>query len=304
MKKTNWVEKWNTRVKFVKKCIDIIVEDHLGAYAAQAAFFTVLSIFPFLMLCLSFVRFTPVTEEQVLELINQNMPQYLVSFLVSIVQQVYGTNVSVMTFSIVTVLWAASRGFRSTCNGLDSVHGILDERKLWISYIKAVIYTVGLSLVLVISMVIMVLGPTIQEILERYVPPLAMITDAFLHFRALILLILMGLIFSVLYKLLPAKKLSFASQLPGGFLCAVAWIVFSHLLSIYVEQFNGFSMYGSLTTIALIMFWLYCCYYIMLVCAEINVFLSAEATREKIKSTSRELYKRTKKQVQKRRTEQ
>lgn len=295
-------KKWQKRLRNVKKCFNIIVEDHLGAYAAQAAFFTVLSLFPFLMLCLSLVKFTPVTHGQVVELIQRNVPQYLVTFLVSIVRQIYGANISIMTFSIITVLWASSRGFRSICNGLDSVHGVLSERNIWLAYAKALVYTVVLSLVLVVCIVIMVLGPTIQALLEQHVPALSMVTDVYFSFRAIILIVLLGMVFTMLYKLLPAKKMSFRSQLPGGLLCAIAWIVFSHLLSIYVEQFNGFSMYGSLTTIALVMFWLYCCYYIMLVCAEINVFLSAETIREKIRNRSREIYAKTKRQRQTGRT--
>jgi hypothetical protein len=57
-------------------------------------------------------------------------------------------------------------------------------------------------------------------------------------------------------------------------ICAVAWYVFSFALSIYVDYFNGFSMYGSLTTIALIMLWLYFCMYIMMMSAEVNVIFN------------------------------
>lgn len=49
-------------------------------------------------------------------------------------------------------------------------------------------------------------------------------------------------------------------------------VCFSFGLSIYVDYFNGFSMYGSLTTIALIMLWLYFCMYIMMMTVEFNVF--------------------------------
>ena len=45
--------------------------------------------------------------------------------------------------------------------------------------------------------------------------------------------------------------------------------------SVYVDYFNGFSMYGSLTTIALIMLWLYFCMYIMMMSAEVNVVFNA-----------------------------
>ena len=70
--------------------------------------------------------------------------------------------------------------------------------------------------------------------------------------------------------MLPNRKADLRSQLPGSILCALAWSVFSFGLSVYVDYFNGFSMYGSLTTIALLMLWLYFCMYILMICAELN----------------------------------
>ena len=82
---------------------------------------------------------------------------------------------------------------------------------------------------------------------------------------------ILTLFFAVVFTALPNCKLSFKSQLPGAAICSVAWYVFSFGLSVYVDYFNGFSMYGSLTTIALIMLWLYFCMYIMMMSAEVNV---------------------------------
>ena len=79
------------------------------------------------------------------------------------------------------------------------------------------------------------------------------------------------LFFAVVFKMLPNRKATLRSQLPGAVLCTLAWYAFSFGLSVYVNYFNGFSMYGSLTTIVLIMLWLYFCMYIMMLCAEINV---------------------------------
>ena len=78
----------------------------------------------------------------------------------------------------------------------------------------------------------------------------------------------------VIFTTLPNKKLQFRRQVPGAAICAIAWYVFSFALSIYVDYFNGFSMYGSLTTIALIMLWLYFCMYIMMMSAEVNVIFN------------------------------
>lgn len=49
-------------------------------------------------------------------------------------------------------------------------------------------------------------------------------------------------------------------------------MIVSWIFSIYVDVFKGFSsMYGSLTTIVVIMLWMYFCMYITLLGGELNV---------------------------------
>ena len=70
---------------------------------------------------------------------------------------------------------------------------------------------------------------------------------------------------SVLYKMLPRRKLRFVAQFPGAIFAVFAIMLLSNALSIYVGRFNGFSAYGSLTTLTLVMFWLYfSCYFLMM----------------------------------------
>ena len=89
--------------------------------------------------------------------------------------------------------------------------------------------------------------------------------------RIIIVLGLLIVFFAFIFKMLPNRKATFKSQLPGAVLSAVSWYVFSFALSIYVEYFIGFSTYGRLATIVLVMLWLYFCMYILLLCAEANV---------------------------------
>ena len=83
--------------------------------------------------------------------------------------------------------------------------------------------------------------------------------------------------FTIIFKTLPNNKeikthrLTLRNQLPGAVLGTAFWYLFSVGISIYVGYFNGFSMYGSLTTIALVMLWIYFGVYIMMLCAEMNL---------------------------------
>ena len=60
-------------------------------------------------------------------------------------------------------------------------------------------------------------------------------------------------------------------EIPGAIFTAIGWMVVSWVFSIYLDIFNGFSsMYGSLTTIVILMLWLYFCMYSILLGGEVN----------------------------------
>ncbi len=116
-----------------------------------------------------------------------------------------------------------------------------------------------------------------------YIPVLEKTVSNILNYRWLVALVVFVLFFTLLFQMLPNRKAKFRSQLPGGALCAVAWYVFSYGVSLYLQIFNPISLYGSLTTIILLMLWLYFCMYILLVCGELNYrleCLSREITPE------------------------
>ena len=77
-----------------------------------------------------------------------------------------------------------------------------------------------------------------------------------------------------IYRFLPNHKVRLRYQLPGAIFTAFGWALASFIFSIYMDIFRGFSsMYGSLTTIVLIMLWLYFCMYVLLLGGEINLFV-------------------------------
>jgi len=64
-------------------------------------------------------------------------------------------------------------------------------------------------------------------------------------------------------------------HVPGAVLASGGWMIFSYAFAMYIDKFSGFSnMYGSLTTIILIMLWLYFGMYITLIGAEFNQLLA------------------------------
>ena len=191
-------------------------------------------------------------------------------------QECGGTDGGVPSFGVhgknIALLQYMTDGLNS-CNDLDETRNWVILR-LW-----AVVYTVIFLIAIIFILVVLVFGNSLKQLAAEYLPILTHLAKLISTFRGLIMLAILILFFDVIFTKLPNKKLTFKSQLPGAVICAVAWYIFSFGVSIYVDYFNGFSMYGSLTTIALIMLWLYFCMYIMMMCAEVNVVFNDSFTK-------------------------
>ncbi len=59
--------------------------------------------------------------------------------------------------------------------------------------------------------------------------------------RGLTLYLIMALVFVLIYTFFPNKKMRFYMQIPGAMFTSLAWLVFSELFSIYVNNFSTFS---------------------------------------------------------------
>ena len=264
-------------VKFFKEC----KEDRINAYAAQSAFFILLAIIPFLMVFLSLIQYTPITESMLLAIYEKGLPGYISPFFITITDEIYNRSFGVTAVSAIAAIWSAAKGIHALTDGLNAVNDLEENRNWFVLRFWSAIYTVVFMIAIVFTLVVLVFGNSIRILTVEYLPVLKNLSVVLSSFKGLLLFVILIVFFDVVFAVLPNKKLTFASQLPGAVLCAMAWNGISFLLSVYIQYFNGFSMYGSLTTVALMMLWLYFCIYSTLVCAEFNNVFALEWTKQR-----------------------
>ena len=61
-------------ISMIGSVIDKAQKDHVTAFSAQAAFFTILSFFPFMIVLLSLTRYFPITPNDMIELVRTYLP--------------------------------------------------------------------------------------------------------------------------------------------------------------------------------------------------------------------------------------
>lgn len=289
--------------------MDRISSDHVSAYAAQAAYFLILSFIPFVLFLTTFIRYTPLTYNLVRDAIIGFVPNNLQSFLLGILGDVYMRSSAIAPITAVIALWSAGKGMQSITNGLNTIYHVKETRNWLITRIYSVIYTMLFVISLIVSLTLLVLGTRIQAAIAKHFPFIGDILGRIIGARTLLVFAVLFFVFLFLYKVLPNRKATFKSQIPGAFITAVAWSVFSYGFSIYFELVPNFSnMYGNLAAIIMVMLWLYGCMNLVLYGAETNAYFEkqfrmAQASVREMISRDRETKEASKKEDDKKEIE-
>lgn len=259
---------------WIRNFMDELNESHVSAYAAKTAYFIMLSFIPFLMLLFTLIQFTPLEKSDILSFFVGAFPSSIDPLLISLIDEIYGKSSAIISVSAILALWSAGKGITAIIQGMNSVFDVKETRNYIMLRIYGTFYTVLMIVAIVVLLVLIVFGNKIQAYLMQEIPLIGNVTGAILRMRYVISILLLMLIFALIYHFMPNKKVKFKYQIPGAVLSAISWSLFSFGFSLYVDYFGNLAnMYGSLTTLIIVMLWLYMCMYIMFAGAEVNSML-------------------------------
>lgn len=257
-------------IRLIRDFLHEIKKDNISAHAASAAFFIFVSLIPMLILICSILPYTPVEEADLMLAVTDILPTTLDSFAITLIEEIYGKSPTVISITAIATIWASSKGILAIMKGLNSVNEVNETRNYFILRAKASLDTFILLLMVILSLLLMVFGNVLMSYISNNVPQLKLLIKLFLYLRYLIVWGILSLLFILLYVWLPNKRPKARTQLLGACFTATGWMLFSFFFSIYISNFNAFSMYGSLTAIIIVLMWLYFIMYIMLLGAELN----------------------------------
>lgn len=275
------IPRWLHRVRnFLRE----LEEDNVRAFAAQSAYFLMLSSVPLLMLVTVilqiFLNHTNIymqLDTWQLEL----LPAAVGSFLTKVVNEVSQNVATILPVSLLMAVWASGKGMTAITQGLNSVYGVEESRNYIMQRVRGVVYVILFLIGILVSMIVLVFGNQLSQYLTLVFPFLGPILRGILENRVFLIGIILLLVFMALYKFMPNCKKKWKCQVPGAIFSSLGWLFFSFGFSIYVDYFNGYSdMYGSMTTLILLMLWLYWCMYIVLLGGKINYYFELSLSRK------------------------
>ena len=265
----------------------MITEDQITVYAAQATFFILISSVPFIILLLGLAKYI-IDIDWLLSLINRHLDGEIGKLITSVVNEVVdNTGAYLVSFTVITILWSASRGVNAVARGVAEAYRVKIKENFLLDILRSFLYTVVFLLLILISLIVLVFADSIVDLLSGYVPLLTYVLDIVRQCGPVILTVVLTVLFAATFNTVSRKGKRFSkseykglshtlprgfiSQLPGAVFAALGWVLFSYFFSLYLRYFPEASyIYGSLTAIMVLMLWLYAIMFIFMLGAEVN----------------------------------
>lgn len=245
------------------------------------AFFLLISFIPASLVIISILSIFFKSDQMVtfyLDHLRQQLPSIDIERIISIIDRIVYSKRYLAMIWVPFLFWWGSLIFDIFERVLEKAFQIEESRKYWKAKIRhfIIILGIGISVLLLIFLshtIAIAKNTGIVKYIEHNVHVLPIIhtmvkTIGNIPFlvSSVSTLIVNTLLFFIIYRFVPPKKLDNRSILQGSFFAAVSYEIIKSIFSYYITEINDYtSIFGSLSTIVILMIWIwYTCFLLVL----------------------------------------
>lgn len=263
--------------EYLYNLVQSIIRDDFANAAGEMAYMMALGIFPFMLFLMAvfgwlgkkfFINkvifsLSTIAPVGVIELINDVLRE------VSLFKS--GKIMAIAGFFV--TLFLTSNAIAVIIKGLNRANNVAENRNFFSVRFLAILMVFVNAFFLFISINLIVLGRVILNFIGIYfsIPP--HIIDTILITRWPIAFIMLFVLASINYYVLPARDFSFKkkSVFPGALFFCIFWLFGSWAFSLYVNALGTYNrVYGTIGTFAILLVWLYYSSIILLIGGQVN----------------------------------
>ncbi|MDA3846596.1 MAG: YihY/virulence factor BrkB family protein [Vallitaleaceae bacterium] len=253
-----------------------IKKDDISAWASQLTFYIILSIFPFLIFLVAMINRIQFINIDALYTTLDFFPRQITNLILVLFKDINesSTSTTLLSITFIATIWAASKGFMAIIKALNIAYDEQETRSYFFLRGISIIYTFVLAALIGFVLLLIVFGGTIINLLFEYIPILESLGSLITLLRYLVSMFFTFWFFILIYNATPNKKISVKDATPGAIFSTLLWIVVSTGFSIYVTNSTSLSyLYGSLTSIIVLLLWLYLTSTIIMIGGELNAII-------------------------------
>lgn len=271
------------------RCVRGFRDNQFGPRSAQFAYYSLLALFPLLILILAVLARLPIAGilENSLEAADRGLPGNMASLLRAQVRDIQAhSTVGLITASALFLTMAGSRVFLTITNGLNLAYGVKETRRFWQVFGMAFLLNFAATLLFLVGLVLMIAGPMLSEFISNRQfdhPLLQLIVRRGVRWG--VVCSCLWVYTSAVYCIAPNVKLPWYWLSPGSAFAVLGWAVVSQGFRLYVENLARFNeTYGALGGVIVLIIWFHLTGSVLLMGGQINGVIHRAASQTRVAS--------------------
>ena len=239
----------------------------VGQRAAGISYYAILSIFPLLLALIAiFGFFLPSAnlQDELLKFIGKNLPG-ATNFLKENIAGIVKLRAPVGLLSLAFLFWGGSAMFSAISLAINRTWEIVRHRPFFIRKASELIMVLFMGILFLLSLGASAFFSILRGISNSTATNLTIVDIG----GRLVAFLLILAVFLLLYKIVPNTKTYWRWVWPGALVAAVLFEIARTLFISYVEHFADYQLiYGSITSVIVLLVWVYYSAFILILGAE------------------------------------
>ena len=260
--------------QLLKQTFNETLADDVFNLAAQQAYYFFFALFPALLALISIASFFPVENltGEITTLLQRVAPEDVTAIVTDQIRQIGQSNAGgILTLAFFFTLWSSSSAVVAVCSTLNAAYDVTEGRPWWKVRLTAIGLTVGMALFILISMTLVIAGPTLAEKIAEvmHLGPVFTWSWTILQWPVVFAMVVTAV--ALVYYFAPDVEQEWVWITPGSVLATMLWVVASLGFRFYVTNFGSYNeTYGAIGGVMVLLLWFYVSGIALLVGAELN----------------------------------
>ena len=251
-----------------------IINGDLFNLAAQQAYYFFFALFPAILTLISIASFFPVANlvDESIRMLGRIAPPDVLTVITDQMKKISESNHGgVLTLAFLLTVWSTSGAMVSIITTLNAAYGITEGRPIWKVRMTALALTVGMSMFILVSMALVLAGPTVAEHLANSLHLGAAFKWTWWVLQWPVVFVLVASAIGIVYYFAPDAEQDWAWITPGSIVATLLWVIVSLAFKVYITYFGNYNeTYGTLGAFIILLTWFYLSGLSILIGAEMN----------------------------------
>jgi membrane protein len=258
--------------EFLKELYKNIRENETTDVGAQLSYYFILSVFPFLIILITLIDYTPLNKQDSLEQLSLLLPEAAFAIVSQIILEVAAAdNFTLISFGILATIWTASRGITALIKSINRAYSFTENRSFFRLNAIGVFATFSMVMVVLFTIIFLIFGKVISKLALEYFNPGGLSSLLWTLLRYTIPMLVIFVNFTLLFLYAPNYPLKLRHVYPGVLFSTLAWITTSQIFAFYVNNFGNYTLtYGSIGGVIVFMLWFYISSVVVMLGGDIN----------------------------------